>query len=78
MGFSSAGAQIAAYESWAKTSNRAARTAPARKAMMERFEKLVDPDGVFPADVREKMADSAKKAHYRRMALKSARVRARG
>jgi hypothetical protein len=28
--------------------------------------------------VREEMAESARKAHYRRMAMKSAKVRARG
>lgn len=45
--------------------------------MMERFEKLVDPDGSLPPDVREQMAESAKKAHYRRLAMKSAKARAR-
>jgi hypothetical protein len=77
MGFDTLEAQIAAHESWAKTPDRAARTAPARKALLRRFEKLVDPEGVYPDDVREKMAESARKAHYRRMALKSAKVRAR-
>ena len=76
MGFSTLEAQVAAHESWAKTADRSARTAPARKAMLARFEKLVDPDGVYPDDVREKMAESARKAHYRRMALKSAKVMA--
>lgn len=68
--------QIMAHESWARTADRAARTAPARLALRARFEKLVDPDGVYPNDVREKMAESARKAHYRKMALKSAQVRA--
>jgi len=77
MGFSTLEAQIAAHESWAKTPNRAARTAAARKAMMERFETLVDPDGVMPEAARLEMAESARKAHYRKMALKSAKVRAR-
>jgi hypothetical protein len=44
-------------------------------AMQARFERIVDPAGVLPAAVREKMAESARKAHYRRMALKSAKVR---
>ena len=78
MGFSQLGAQIAAHDSWARTVNRSARTAPARRAMMERFEKLVDPNGEFPENVRQQMAESARKAHYRRMALKSAKVRSRG
>lgn len=77
MGFSSLGAQIAAHESWARTANRAARTAPARAAMQARFEQLVDPDGSLPPAVRAQMAESAKKAHYRRLALKSAKARAK-
>ena len=75
MSFSPLQAQIAAHESWARTQDRAARTAPARMAMQARFERIVDPAGVLPAAVREKMAESARKAHYRRMALKSAKVR---
>jgi hypothetical protein len=77
MGFSTLEAQIAAHQSWAKTPDRSARTAPARRAMLARFEKLVDPDGVMPEAARLEMAESARKAHYRKMALKSARVRAR-
>jgi hypothetical protein len=77
MGFSTLEAQIAAHQSWAKTPDRSARTAPARRAMLARFEKLVDPDGVMPEAARLEMAESARKAHYRKMALKSAKVRAR-
>jgi len=76
MGFTPIGAQIASHESWAKAADRSARTAPGRIASMARFAKLVDPDGVYPEDVREKMAESARKAHYRKMAVKSAKVRA--
>jgi hypothetical protein len=75
--FSPLQAQIAAHESWAKTTDRAARTANGRRAFMERFERQVDPDGVLPEAVRTQMAESARKAHYRRMALKSAKARAR-
>lgn len=75
--FSHIGAQIAAHESWARTVNRTARTAPAREAMMRKFERLVDPDGSLPESVRAQMAESAKKAHYRRLALKSAQSRAK-
>lgn len=77
MAFSSLQAQIAAHESWAQTSDRAARTAPARRAMMEKFEHQVDPDGVLPQAVRAQMAESARKAHFRRLALKSAKARSR-
>ena len=36
-------AQVAAHESWASTSDRAARTAKARAALQARFENEVDP-----------------------------------
>ncbi len=68
-------ASIAAHISWARTEDRTARTAPARRAAEARFEKLVDPDGVLTPEERAKRAESARKAHFRMMALKSARVR---
>ena len=68
-------ASIAAHASWAQTASRRARTAPARRAMDERFERLVDPDGVMtPAD-RAAAVENARQAHYRRMALRSAQAR---
>jgi len=63
-------ASIASHESWAKTPDRSARTLPGRLAAEARFEKLVDPEGIYPPDVRAKMAESARKAFYRRIALK--------
>lgn len=68
-------ARLAAYESWAQTRDRKARTAKAQQASMDRFEKQVDPDGELPPDEREQRAEAAKKAHYQRMALKSAQAR---
>ncbi|MFJ9365426.1 hypothetical protein ACIRRA_13540 [Nocardia sp. NPDC101769] len=70
-------ARIAAHASWAKTDDRAARTAKARKAMESKFEKQVDPDGVLPPDERARRAEHARKAHYTRLALKSAQARRR-
>jgi hypothetical protein len=67
--------KIGAHKSWAQTENRSERTAPARQAAWDRFEKLVDPDGRLHPSDRAKMADSARKAHFQRMALKSAQVR---
>jgi hypothetical protein len=67
--------QIAAHDSWARTSDRSARTANARKAMLDKFEKQVDPDGTLPAAERAKRAEHARKAHFKRLALKSARAR---
>lgn len=69
--------QVAAHESWARTSDRAARTANARKAMLDKFERQVDPDGKLPPAERAKRAEHARKAHYKRLALKSAQARRR-
>lgn len=70
-------ASIASHESWAKTPDRAARTAPARAAMMAKFEQEVDPHNELSPQERAKRAENAKSAYYRRLALKSARARRR-
>ncbi|MCV6965925.1 hypothetical protein BST27_17090 [Mycobacterium intermedium] len=69
--------QIAAHESWAKTSDRPARTAAARKAALDRFEREVDPNGELPPAERAKRAENARKAYFKRLALKSAQARKR-
>jgi hypothetical protein len=43
--FRSQRARLRAYTSWANTENRAARTLPGRRAMLDKFEKEVDPEG---------------------------------
>ena len=53
-------------------------TASARAAFLERFEREVDPDGVLPADERRRRAEYARKAHFARLALVSARARSKG
>jgi hypothetical protein len=70
-------AKIAAHESWARTEDRAARTAPARKAADDRFERQVDPDGKLPPAERAQRAEHARKAYFARLALKSAQARRR-
>lgn len=70
-------AQIAAHESWARTADRSARTANGRKAMLDKFEQLVDPNGELAPVERAKRAEHARKAHFKRMALKSAQARRR-
>jgi len=45
-------ARIAAHMSWANTEDRSARTAAARKAALERFERQVDPNGTLPPQER--------------------------
>jgi hypothetical protein len=68
-------ARIAAHVSWANTSDRSARTAAARKAALDRFERQVDPDGVLPVAERAQRAAHARKAHFARLALLSAQAR---
>ncbi len=59
--------RIAAHTSWANTTNRTARTAPARAALDARFLAEADGDPV--------RADHLRKAHFARLALKSAQSR---
>jgi hypothetical protein len=61
--------QIAAHDSWARTEDRAARTANARKALDEKFLAEAGDDPVRAAHLR--------KAHFARMSLKSAQARRR-
>jgi hypothetical protein len=44
---------------------------------MSSFERQVDPNGELPEAERLKRAEAAKKAHFSRMALKSAKARRR-
>lgn len=62
-------AEIAAHESWARTENRSARTAPARRALEEKFLTEAGGDPV--------RAEHLRCAHYKRLALKSAISRRR-
>jgi len=68
-------AQIAAHESWANTPDRSARTSKARAALMAQFEQQADPEGkLLPAE-RAKRAEHLRKAHFKRLALASAKAR---
>src|SRR5690625_8045438 len=60
-------ASIAAHESWAATPDRAKRTAAARRALDQKF---LDEAGGDPV-----RAEHLRKAHFQRLALKSARAR---
>lgn len=62
-------ASIAAHEGWAATTDRTARTAPARAAHDQKF---LDAAGGDPV-----RAESLRKAHFKRLALKSAQARRR-
>lgn len=62
-------ATIAAHHSWANTENRSARTAPARAALDQKF--------LDEADGDPQRANSLRRAHYQRLALKSVQARRR-
>jgi hypothetical protein len=62
-----AAAQIAAHESWANTPDRAAGLAPAHAALWQKFLDQCDGDPV--------RAKHLWKAHFLRLALKSAKAR---
>jgi hypothetical protein len=57
-------AQIAAHTSWANTEDKSRRTSPAREAMRQKFLDQAGGDQV--------KADHLWKAHFARLALKSA------
>lgn len=68
--------RIGAYVAHARHDTRET-TAKARATFLARFAREVDPDGVLPEDERRRRAEYAKRAHFARLALKSARARAR-
>jgi hypothetical protein len=68
-------ARLAARESWAKTADSSARTEPARRALLDRFERQVDPDGVLSPAERARRAGHARKAYFAWLALLSAQAR---
>lgn len=61
--------QVGAYLSWANTADRSARTAPARAALEAKFLAEAGGDPV--------RAEALRKAHFSRLALKSAQSRRR-
>jgi len=67
--------RAASHASWARTPDRAARTAKARQAATDRFERQVDPDGVLAPAERARRAASARKAYFATLALKSVQAR---
>ena len=71
-------AQVAAHVQWAKEPDPSARTAGARKAFMERFEREADPDGVLDPAERARRAEHLRRAYFTRLALASSRARKKG
>ena len=58
-----------------KTDDRSARTAAARKAALDRFDREVDPEQKLDPAERSRRAMHARKAYFSRLALKSAQSR---
>jgi hypothetical protein len=69
-------ASIAAYAMWSREADPSARTAGARQAFLDRFEREVDPNGELQPAERARRAECARKAYFKSLALKSARKRA--
>lgn len=70
-------ARIASHTRWAQTGDRSAATEPARRGLDARFAREVDPDGTLPQAELETRIASARRAHFQRLALASARKRRR-
>lgn len=68
-------ARIAAEISWARTSDRSARTRPARQAFLKKFEKEVDPNGTLPPEERHRRANHALRAHMLRIRKRGLQTR---
>jgi hypothetical protein len=71
-------ARIAAEISWARTSDRSARTRPAREAFLKSFERKVDPDGKLPPEERRRRAEHALRAHMLRLRKRGTSARKHG
>lgn len=71
----STAASMLAHLSWARTRDRSARTAPARRGLEEKFIREVDPDLLMTPEDRAKAVENARKAYYRKLALASAAAR---
>lgn len=67
--------QVGAHTKWAACEDRAAATEPARRALLDRFDREVDPEGTLPAAERARRADHARSAYFAGLALKSRRSR---
>ena len=64
-----------AAERWARTSDRAAATEPARRGLRARFEREADPDGLLDDGERARRAQALMTAHMLLLARASAQAR---
>lgn len=68
-------ARVAAHTRWARTDDRTAATAAARKGLEAKFAREVDPEGRLDPVELAKRIESARKAYYAALSLKSAAAR---
>jgi hypothetical protein len=71
-------AAIGGLTHWSRVTTAEARRAamaPARAGMRRKLEQQADPDGVLPPDELASAVARLRRAHYRRMALASAKKR---
>ncbi len=68
-------ARVAALTRWSKVDNPSAATAPARRGLIAKFEREVDPDGELNPAERSKRVERAQLAHMNRMSLAAAAKR---
>jgi hypothetical protein len=71
-----AAARVAAHTRWAREGDRVAATQAARDGLVKRFEDEVDPGRVLDPAERAVRVESAKRAFFTRLAMKSAASRA--
>lgn len=74
-------ASMGGLSCWARRPNPAERReamAPAREGMRRKWEAKADPEGRMSPEDLAVAVDNLKRAHYRRMALRSAQARRGG
>lgn len=69
--------RVGAHSKWAKTRNRTAATEAARQGFLAKLAREVDPDGLMSPAELSAAVESARRAHYQLMALRSSQVRAK-
>lgn len=67
--------RIGAHSRWAREADRSAATQAARDGLIRRFEDEVDPDRILQPEERARRVESARRAYYTRIAMKSAAAR---
>lgn len=68
--------RLAAHIQWSRTPDRTARTQAARDGFLAKFERQVDPAGIYAPEQRALMAEAARKAFYIRLGRASGKARA--